>query len=276
MVAAFIALAALCLGVVSLWAVNRPPPKPRAVPVEFLDLPGGFEDGVIDETLRVDADAPEVANASPTETVSETLEIAEALETVTELSDQAAEAVPQQFENNVQNSGARGSARGTGRRALGSGKGVGGIPREQRWFIRFDDQVSLDDYAKQLDFFGIELGALLNDGRLIILSKLSQGRATVRTVLKGSDEQRLYMTWQAGERRFADVQLFAKAGFDIPATAPTFQFYPAATEAQLAQLERDFKGRPAAQIRRTYFVVLREGAGYRFQVVRQMMQPTAP
>ena len=50
----------------------------------------------------------------------------------------------------------------------------GGLPREQRWFIKFGDEESVDKYAEQLDFFGIELGALFPDrGELIYLSKMS-------------------------------------------------------------------------------------------------------
>lgn len=267
--AAFLALAVLCFGIVSLWATNRPPPKERAVPVELVELPGGSPDGSPDETLRVDSPEPEVANASPADVVSDQLEIAESLDSVSEVSDFAGQPAQQQFETGVQNTGVRGSSKGTGRRGLGFGPGKGGFPREQRWFVRFDDQVSLDTYARQLDFFKIDLGALLPDGRLAILSKASQAKPDVRFLKRGSDEQRLFMTWQGGERRFADVQLFAKAGIDVPTTAPSFQFYPPDIEAQLAKLEFDYRNRPAKEIKRTYFVVVAEGAGYRFQVIRQ-------
>jgi hypothetical protein len=189
---------------------------------------------------------------------------------VTELSDVAAEPVQKQFEAGLKNTGKRGSAKGTGRRALGAGGGTAGIPREQRWFVRFGDEADLDEYAKQLDFFKIELGALL-PGELVYMSQLSKPPATIRRVQTGQDEARLYMTWQGGQRRFADAQLFARAGLNVPAEAPLFHFYPPDVEAKLAQLEKGFRGRPVEQIKRTYFAVTRAGSGYQFEVVRQLL-----
>uniref|UniRef100_A0A7C4LNS7 Uncharacterized protein n=1 Tax=Schlesneria paludicola TaxID=360056 RepID=A0A7C4LNS7_9PLAN len=270
-IATFLGILAACFSVASLWLTNRLPPKAKAVPVEMFELPGGFEDGFVDESLRVDSPEPEVKNASPAETTAEQLEIAESLETVTELSDAAAEPLKQQFETGASNVGKVGSSTGTGRRGLGMGPGKGGIPREQRWFIRFADRTELDLYARQLDFFKIELGALLPDGRLAYLRNISSAKPQVNYAKSGKDETRMYMTWQAGERRLADVQLFAKAGVNVPPDAPIFHFYPPEVEAQLAQLERDYRGRKPDQIKRTYFIVESVGAsGYRFTVVRQL------
>lgn len=274
-IAAFVVLLVICCGIVSMWASTRPVPVALAVPVEMVDLPGGFLDGSIDETLRVDAPGPEVFNASPADELSaDRLEIAESLESSTSLSDIAGASAPmqQQFETGgTKNVGQKGSAKGTGRRAYGFGTGKGGLPRDQRWYVRFDSQTSLDEYAKQLDSFKIELGALLADGRLAILSQMSQPKPTVRYIARGSDEQRLFMTWQGGERRFADVQLFGRAGINVPGDAPLFQFYPKEVEAQLATLERDYRNRSSREIKRTYFIVISQGGGYAFQVIRQTL-----
>ncbi len=274
-IAAFFVLLVICVCIILLWASTRPVPVAIAVPVEMVDLPGGFLDGSIDETLRVDAPGPEVFNASPADEISaDRLEIAESLESSTSLSDIAGASAPtqQQFETGgTKNVGQKGSAKGTGRRAYGFGTGKGGLPRDQRWYVRFDSQTSLDEYAKQLDFFKIELGALLADGRLAILSQMSQNKPAVRYIARGSDEQRLFMTWQGGERRFADVQLFGKAGVNVPGDAPLFQFYPKEVEGQLATLERDYRNRAAREIKRTYFIVISQGAGYAFQVIRQVL-----
>jgi len=271
--ASFLALLALCALVASIWYANREPPKIQTVPVELVELPGGYEDGVVGETLRVDSPLPETDNPSPAEEVSDQLEIAESLASALDLSVGATVSVAsaaQQFETGIRNAGKPGSAKGTGRRALGSGGGKGsGFGREQRWFVRFGDQAGLDEYARQLDFFNIEIGALLPDKRLAYLSKLSQPRPNIRYVNTGKDEARLYMTWLGGDRRFADVQLFAKVQLDIPPTVPVFHFYPPAVEAQLAQLERAYRGRPADQIKRTYFSVDGSAGAYKFTVVRQ-------
>ncbi|MBI1345778.1 hypothetical protein GC163_05770 [bacterium] len=269
-IAAVLAIGALCVGVTTVWMTNRVAPPAKAVPVELIELPGGFDDGSVDETLRVDSNDPEVTDASPTDEISEELEIAESLDSVTELSDVAAEPVQRQFETSVKNSGKRGKVSGTGRRALGAGGGQGGIPREQRWFVRFSDEVDLNEYAKQLDFFRIELGTLLPGGELVYLSQISTPKPMIRRIQTGKDEQRLYMTWQGGQRRFADAQLFARSGINTPPNAPLFHFYPPEIENQLAVLERDYRGKPASQIKRTYFSVEPAGNGYRFEVVRQL------
>lgn len=270
-IALFVGVMLTCLAVVTVWVTTRPPKRPDAVPVELVELPGGFEDGSPDETLRVDSPEPEARDAIPAETAADQTEIAEAIEAVVEMSETATQQVQQQFDSGIQNSGKVGSAKGTGRRALGFGPGTGGIPREQRWFVKFGERASLDEYAKQLDFFKIELGALLPDGRLAYLSKLSDPIPQVRYVKTGSDEARLYMTWQGGDRRTADVQLFAKANVVIRGDTLVFHFYPKAVENALAQLELEYRNRTVKQIRRTYFAVEPRGGGYQFSVVRQVL-----
>ncbi|MGH7200365.1 MAG: hypothetical protein ACREJB_07145, partial [Planctomycetaceae bacterium] len=124
------------------------------------------------------------------------------------------------------------------------------------------------EYARQLDFFGIELGALLPEGKLVYLSNLSNSTPSKKIISTGSGEQRLYMTWRGGGRKLADVQLFQKAGVDVR-SATIFHFYPQKTEQMLARLELSYRNRPVREIRRTYFAVERAGNGYQFVVTRQ-------
>lgn len=264
-------VAGLVLGVLSLfvvWYANRPPAPIEDVPLELVELPGGFEDGSIDETLRLESPEDPTQDPSLAEIPAEENEIQEVLENVLTLSEEATQIVQQQFETDARNQGRAGSATGTGRRALGFGPGESGIPREQRWFVRFDETGSIELYARQLDFFGIELGAILSGGKLIYLSELSADRPTTRTVESGASEKRLYMTWQGGGRRVADLQLFKKAGVEV-GSGTIFHFYPPQTEALLAKLERDYAGRPVDQIRRTYFAVKPTRNGYEFVVTQQ-------
>ena len=266
----FVGIALLCACVVAVWLTNRLPTPPQAVPVEIVEAPGGFEDGSPEETLRVDSPEPEVHDASPAEVQSDKTEIAEALETVVELSESATQQVQQQFDTGIQNTGKAGSARGTGKKGLGIGPGTGGMPREQRWYVRFGDRAGVDEYAKQLEFFGIELGALLPDGRLVYINKLTQPNPTARYVDSGKEEQRLYMTWQGGDRRSADVELFKRAAVEVRADTAIFHFYPKSTESSLAQLELNYRNRPVKQIRRTYYAVEPGRNGYQFTVLRQI------
>ena len=266
----FFAVLVSCLFVVVIWVSTRTTTHSVAVPVELVELPGGFLDGTPGETLRVDSPEPESREASPADSMEDRVEIAAAVESVVQMADTATQNVQQQFETGIQNSGKGGSAKGTGRRALGFGNGTGGFPREQRWFVRFSEKAALAEYAKQLEFFGIELGALLPDGRLAYLSKPSADVPTIRFVKSGADETRLYMTWQGGERRAADVQLFAKAKIDIRSDTILFHFYPKKIEEELAELEIAYRNRKASQIRRTYFAVENDGARYKFSVYRQI------
>jgi hypothetical protein len=267
----FAGLLVTCALIVTVWLTTRAPKPPDAVPVELVELPGGFEDGSPDETLRVDSPEPESRDAIPDEAMSDQAEIAEAIESVVEMSESATQQVQQQFETGIQNAGKVGSAKGTGRRALGIGPGTGGIPREQRWFVKFGDRTALEEYAKQLSFFGIEIGALLPDGRLAYLSDLTANTPRVRYVKSGTDEARLYMTWQGGDRRSADVQLFGKANVEIQGETMVFHFYPKETETRLAQLELEYRHRTVKQIRRTYYAVEPDGTGYKFAVFRQIL-----
>jgi hypothetical protein len=260
-------VAVVWLGIV--WATNRLPRVQGPVPVELLDLSGGVEDGAIDETLRLDSPEDISSDPSLAETPIEESEIQEMLETVVELSDEATSLAQQQFETEAQNVGQPGSATGSGRRALGMGPGETGLPREQRWYIQFSSRATVKEYARQLDFFKIELGALLANGRIQYVSNLSSDRPTVRTADSGRGESRLYMTWQGGERRKADFELLQAAGINPAQVQVIFHFYPPETEARLARLEHEYANRPADQIRRTYFEARRRASGYEFVVTRQ-------
>lgn len=271
MMTIFAGLISLCLVVMMIWISNQAPKTPEPVAVELLELPGGVPDGSPDETLRVDSPEPERADASMAESVSEQTEIEATMEAVQEMSDVAAQQVQQQFDVGVQSTGKPGSAKGTGKKPLGFGPGTGGLPREQRWFVRFGDRSSVEEYAKQLEFFRIELGALLPDGRLAYLTKLTAPNPQVRYVQTGANEKRLYMTWQGGERRSSDVEIFQKAGINIVAETPVFHFYPPDLESRLALLEKEYGKKPVAKIRRTYFSVEVDGASYKLRVTRQLL-----
>ncbi len=269
LIAAFLAIVGFVIWLTAVWLTNQPPAVDTTVPVELVEMPGGSEDGAIDETLKVESPEDVTDDPSLAEFVSEKQEVQEMLDNVLELSEQANNQAQEQLELDLRNAGQPGSATGTGKRAFGSGPGVSGLPREQRWFISFASEATLDQYAAQLDYFGIELGALLPDGRLIYMSNLSAPRPTTREVKSGADETRLYLTWSGGNLRLGDLRLFEKAGIDA-SRGILFHFYPAKTENILAVLEREAANRPVDQIRRTYFVSRRAGQGYEFVVTRQI------
>lgn len=260
----------LCISVALLavaWYASRVPKAREPVPVELIEVPGGAEDGAVDETLQLNSAADVSSDPSLAEVVSEETEVTETLDNVLAVADEAVNQSERQFEQDTRNAGKPGSAKGTGKRALGHGPGEAGFPREQRWFIRYADQQTMEEYGRQLDYFGVELGAIVG-GKLTYLSKLSSRRPLARTVASGAGETRLYMTWQGGNRRRADLQLFQNAGVTV-GSGMIFQFYPKETENQLARMELAYKNRRASEIRRTYFSVDPEASGYVFSVTRQ-------
>ncbi len=267
MVAIVVGLVVALFVLVSAWLMNRIDDVESLVPVEMIEFPGGVEDGAIDETLLVESPEDPVPDAAPEET-DEEMEVEEVFESVTELADVSAEQVLKQYESDAVSSGTTGSREGTGRRALGLDGGQGGLPAEQRWFIQFADQSDIQEYASQLDFFGIELGTILPSGKLVYLSDLSRAKPKIRETTSGKNEKRMYMTWQGGKLKLADRTLFKKANIDV-STTRVLHFYPRKTEALLASLERDYANRKISEIRRTYFVVEKNRSGYRFRVTRQ-------
>ena len=274
---------------VTIWIANRLPSPKRPPAVQLLEEdpggdPHGFEDGTPGETLAlgspdVDPNAPAMAEA---EEIPDTSEVsAESLDAVADVSDSTEMESSESPDGPVVNRAFAaaaivptrpgspfGTKGGTGRPPIGFGKGKGGFPREMRWFVKFVERGTLDEYAQQLEFFGIELGALMPDGKLVLVSKLTAPRPTVRTVTSGQEEKRLYFTWKGGTRKGVDVQLFQKAGVDAT-NALIMHFYPPQTENQLAVLELDYKKRKASDIKKTYFSVRSAKEGYEFMITSQ-------
>lgn len=283
MIAIVLGLGIAVAAVFSLWSESHPKRPEILVPLEMMTGRGGVPDGIPGESLQVDSPADPSDDASPVDTqvnelsVDSSMEIlqTQAADSVAAVADfgirQANDTLTSQSGETSGSGGQPGSSIGTGRRrglGNGPGPGGGGIPNDQRWFIRFADEVSLEQYANQLDFFGIELGALFPDGKLIYLKQLKNSIPEARTVMTGSQESRLYMTWQGGSRKEADLSLFKKANIDA-SDALIFHFYPPQTEQMLLQQEFQFAGRKPIEIQRTYFSVVPKGSGFEFSVIRQ-------
>ena len=266
-IAGSLSLAGFLIWLTAVWVTNRPPENESFVPVELIDLSGGVEDGVPDESLLVESPEDVSDDPSLAEIESEETEVAEMFDNVLELAETANNQAQEQYETDLRNAGKTGSATGTGRSPLGFGEGEGGIPREQRWFITFREGATLTEYAKQLEHFKIQLGVLLPSGKLIYLSNVTAARPTTQEISDGSGEKRLYMTWQGGQLRGADRNLFAKAGIDVTGGI-LFHFYDPQTENNLARLEQEKATKDIDEIRRTYFVVRRTGSEYNFAVTR--------
>lgn len=264
-------LAATLVILIAIWLASRIPTRVLLDPIMTAG-DGGFEDG--EENATPDVESPEDPTDDPSVSNDEDVtELMEITDPVMEASDTAAQLVEPSAFTDDRNSGNPGSAEGTGGRPLGTGGGGrGGTPREQRWFVSFADKGDLKSYARQLDFFKIELGVMFPaESRLVYMNNISADRPTTREVKTGDNEKRLFMNWEGGDRKEADAELFQKAGVDAR-PGVILHFYPAELEQTLARLELSYANRASAQIRRTYFQVKRAGDGFEFTVTEQKLK----
>ena len=265
-IATVLVLGGIVVLLVSIWLSNLLPKQPQRT-LELLPGNSGTDDGNDEEPLLVESpedpsDDPSLANDQ------QETQLEEVLDRVVNATGEAALLnLPNEYRD-AASAGSPGSLTGGTGSPLGFG-GVGtDVPREKRWSVEFAERGSLDLYARQLDFFGIELGIAFEDGRIVYVSRLS-GAIVVREDRIDEREQRLFMSWQSGGRVKADLELLKKAGISDTANGIPLHFYPAETEAHLARLEQEYAGRSAEQIRRTRFRVTGEPGAFRFVVVTQ-------
>ncbi len=161
-----------------------------------------------------------------------------------------------------------GTGKGDSRRPGDVGDGVvEKVPRAERWEIRFEAS-SLASYARQLDYFGIELATLGSDNQVHYAFNLSQPAPQRRTGDPASEE-RMYMIWRRGPLMAADRELLKRAGIAVPGQN-LLQFYPLETEQRLASLEMQAAGdRSVNDIRKTVFGVQQQGDQFEFHVTDQ-------
>lgn len=264
-------LAAFAALLIAVWLSNLLP-EIESLEVVMTTGDGGFEDGDPDESLDVESiedptDDPSVSNDQ------DVVQLEEITEQVITLSENASQLTNPNEYTDPNSGGNPGSAEGTGGRPLGTGgRGNGGTKREQRWIVEFADKGNLKSYARQLDFFNIELGCAFRDGRIFYVKNLS-GSPSVRQAKLNSDDKRLYMNWQGGsERMKADLDLLTQAKVPDPASGTVLHFYDPATEQLMAKVEMEYSGKPIEQVRRTYFQVRRTGSGYEFFVTDQKLR----
>jgi hypothetical protein len=148
------------------------------------------------------------------------------------------------------------------------------IPRWERWEVRWASR-DRRSYARQLDYFGIELGAAGGAPNVDYAFNLSKSRPDRRSG-PSEQEKRLYMTWRSGTLGAFDEALLASAGIKTEGRL-IMQFYPQEVEDRLAQIEMDNAGgRSVKEFLRTVFGVRRTGGEYEFHVIDQRFRPPPP
>ena len=238
---------------------------------------GGSPDGTAGSTEKVDIPGAEAgAQASNNEEVPGDFEEPSVMANQPAMLDAVAEAGSNLAEADMGSSmptggvvatGRKSSKIGTGGPGLGFGPGDGGVAVEQRWVIVYNPGQTQDEYARQLDSFGVELAVVSGPNQLTYVSRFSDAVPTKRYRSPQGDN-RLFFSWNSRARKGSDVALLKKAGIDVGESI-IMQFYPAGIEQKLQQLEIKFKGRSPAEIRVTRFSVVPRGNGYDLAVQSQ-------
>ncbi len=247
-----------------IWLTSRLLFTQRAIPVELVEYAGRG-----DHAAGFERDLEEPSMDEIEELIEPELETT--LEVITDLMS-TQEAVFDAIEVAAAGTGTgMGDSRGPG--PLGEGRDDL-IPPWERWEIRFTTS-GVNAYARQLDFFKIELGAAGGGSSTVdYAANLAASRPTTRS---GSpeDEDRLYMSWRDGDSTLAafDRQLLAKAGISTERRM-VLQFYPPDVERRLLTLEAtQARGRDAGEFLKTVFAVIETRDGYDFEVVEQYFRP---
>ena len=152
------------------------------------------------------------------------------------------------------------------------GEGDDIIPRFERWQLNFTAR-DIGLYARQLDFYKIELGAIGGSIQGVDIANNLSGSPKKYRVVKTEDEKRLYFMWNSPSPLMQfDRQLLGKAGIPLP-NRQMLKFIPDPLQDQLAHIEQAYwesKGyNSVTQIAKTVFESKADGRGYKFVVTSQ-------
>lgn len=244
----------------ALWLSARAVGSLPPVPPSFLD--GDDGDGEPEGGTKLDAPPADVLGM---ETDIETPQLQDTLATVADAVATSTAMLDSPVMSEAEFTG-KGGSTGDGRgKGHGSGTGTGGKGR--RWELLFDSGNSLTEYARQLDYFHIELGCLFDGGNIVYATNLATAKPTLRTGTT-KDEKRYYLTWRNGGLADADIELLQKAGAkgDLH-NGIIIKFISPETEAALYKLELDKA--QGKKVKSTKYGILKQGNGYRFFVIEQ-------
>lgn len=206
------------------------------------------------------------------EEVEELMEptLAETLEAVTDAVSTVAASLTTTDSNAVAST--QGTGAGDSRPPGPPGEGEDIIPRFERWQLNFSAR-NVGAYAKQLDFYKIELGAIGGSIQGVDIANNLAGSPRKRRVVDASSEKRLYFMWNApGPLMQFDRQLLGKAGVPLP-NRQMLKFIPPELENKLARIELDYAAerghKSVTEIAKTIFESKASGGGYAFEVISQ-------
>jgi len=200
-------------------------------------------------------------------------QLADAIEALTD----AVSSVRAQVEEYDGNAVKMGTGTGLGdERERGSGRGnARAIPEAQRWRIQYSAK-TLGEYAKQLEYFEVELGAVSKTtARIDLISNLMASKPSL-SFTDRSSEKRLYFSYRASRLKKWDQFLAKKAGVGDITQRIIVQFYEEPVRAQLRQLEKErftSDGKSLMEVKKTHFRVRPKGNGFEYYVHRIEYRP---
>jgi hypothetical protein len=152
----------------------------------------------------------------------------------------------------------------------GGGPLIGTLQPGDRWEIRFSAS-DLDEYKRQLDSFGIELGVAGGGVSTVDYVKdFTAVRPTTRLAQDPKREKRIRFLYRDGPLKQADRDLAREAGVEVDGRI-VFQFhtdemYRTLLKLEFAQMRP--RGIRISQVVRTVFGVRKSAQGYEFYVIR--------
>jgi hypothetical protein len=194
----------------------------------------------------------------------ETPQLANALEAVTN----AVSSVRASLEERSGMAAEMGRGSGFGSREGGPGTGGGAIPEYKRWIIQYESD-SLDTYAKQLDFFSIDIGVLHKTNKKIWRINQLSAQPTVSPSSQEAEDKTLRFMHKKQKMRRWDQTLATRGGAPLD-NAITCQFYPEPTRQIIRNVEGAAladAGRKVKDVRNTILKLEDGPNGFTFTVV---------
>ncbi len=147
--------------------------------------------------------------------------------------------------------------------------------RLRLWELSFPDDISLDEYARQLDFFQIEIAAVSKNNKVEYISHVSNRKPEKHVGWREKDP-RLNIPWKSGTLHAVDRKLLLRAGISSRDKELT-HYFPLETKNLMLQVERGYAKRDPSELRRMRFEIRATKSGeYEFVVVEQDPPRKAP
>ncbi|MGD9636785.1 MAG: hypothetical protein AB7G28_16030 [Pirellulales bacterium] len=286
--AALLVVSSVVVGaLLSIYFARRMPTGEVAVPVQPVTLHGGGGGG---EGGQLGAGGDQSLPAFTGSEAADEPQLEDTLETIASAVTQSepvlfddtidSDSAPAQEYLDTRKPGTTGTGGGVGTgRGPGTGSGIGpgsgggmggGVYRlDPDREIRFEPQ-NLLEYARFLDYFGIELGVLGRDNKIHYAYNLSQEAPSIR-VGEPAEELRFYMNSARGRFAALDRRLAIRSGIADEGRI-ILQFYPEKAYALLQQLENEraaMAGKQPEDVRRTVYRVTRTGNQFQLEVLEQ-------